>query len=99
MEKSFEIFAWFNGIFEKVENYTEKDYVSIQDMNDILKTSEYYQNLSKQSKRSLTREKIIDLFKESPLYKGNFVDDVNTHKDGVKVYLPKRLIGYKLKEN
>jgi phage/plasmid-associated DNA primase len=99
MEKSFEIFAWFNGIFEKVENYTEKDYVSIQDMNDILKTSEYYQNLSKQSKRSLTREKIIDLFKESPLYKGNFVDEVNTHKDGVKVYLPKRLIGYKLKEN
>ena len=99
MEQSYEIFEWFNETFEKIENYTENDYVFISDINDTLKLSEYYQTISKNEKRKLTREKLIKLFMENPLYNKYYRDEINTHKDGNKIYIPKRIIGYKIKEN
>lgn len=99
MEKSYEIFEWFNENFEKVENYTEDDYILISDINDTLKLSEYYQLISKTEKRKLTREKLITLFTENPLYNKYYREEINTHKDGNKIYIPKRIIGYKKIEN
>lgn len=99
MEKSFEIFEWFNETFEKIEYYTKDDYISISDINDILKISEYYQTLNKNEKRNITKEKLIILFKDNSLYKKSYQDEINSHKDGKKIYIPKRIIGYKIKEN
>ncbi len=99
MEQSFEIFEWFNETFHKIENYSENDYVSISDINEILKTSEYFGTLSKNEKRKITREKLITLFMDNPFYKKYYQDEINTYKNGMKVFLPKRLIGYKIKEN
>ena len=82
--------------FEKMED-VENNHVTFQDINDILKTSEYYQTLSKNEKRKLTKEKLINLFRENPLYKKHFCEEINTHKNGEKIYYPKRLIGYKIK--
>ncbi len=99
MEKSFEVFEWFSSNFEKIENFNDNDFISITDINDILKNSEYYQTLSKCDKRKLTREKLINLFKDNPVYRKNYQDEVNTYKNGIKLFLPKRLIGYKIIEN
>lgn len=96
MESSIEIFEWFMETFEKTDN---DEYVTFQDINEILKNSEYYNNLSKFEKRKLTKEKIITLFKEHPVYKINFADEINTHKNGNKFYLPNRLNNFILKKN
>ena len=98
IESSVEIFEWFNETFEKIDNYNKEDYISISDINDILKISEYYQTLSKNEKRNLTKERLIKLFKNNPVYKNYYLDEINTHKDGNKVYAPKRIIGYIVKQ-
>jgi 5-bromo-4-chloroindolyl phosphate hydrolysis protein len=98
IEASVEIFEWFKSQFEKVENYKNEDFISFQDINNLLKLGEYYQTLSKIDKRKLTREKLVNLFKENSLYNKYYRDDVNTHIDGIKVNLPKRLIGFKIKD-
>lgn len=95
MESSVEIFEWFMETFEKTN---EEIYVTFQEINDVLKNSEFYNNLSKFEKRKLTKEKIVTLFKENPVYKKNFADEINTHKNGNKFYLPKRLNYFKLKK-
>jgi len=33
------------------------------------------------------------------VYKKSYQDEINSHKDGKKIYIPKRIIGYKIKEN
>lgn len=60
--------------------------------------SEYYQTLSKHDKRSLTRERLIKLFKENVMYKKYYKNEINTYIKGNKVQLPKRLIGFKIKD-
>ena len=96
MESSIEIFEWFMDTFEKTD---DAEHVTFQDINEILKNSEYYNNLSKFEKRKLTKEKIIILFREHPVYKKNFADEIDTYKNGKKFYLPKRLNNFILKKN
>ncbi len=96
MESSIEIFEWFMDTFEKTD---DAEHVTFQDINEILKNSEYYSNLSKFEKRKLTKEKIITLFREHPVYKKNFADEIDTYKNGKKFYLPKRLNNFILKKN
>lgn len=98
MESSIEIFEWFNETFEKIEKYKDNDYVSMTDINTILKESEYYETLSKNDKRKLTREKLIKLFKENAMYKNYYKDELNTHEKGKKIKIPKRLVGFKIKK-
>lgn len=97
MEGSVELFEWFNETFEKTGNKNE--HIQISQINNMLKESEYYQTLSKQDKRKLTREKLTKIFKENVIYKKYFRDEENTHVNGKKVKDPKRLLGYKIKEN
>jgi len=99
IESSIEIFEWFNETFEKIENYTENDYILISDINNALKISEYYQTISKLEKRKLTKEKLIKIFMENPLYNKYYREEKNTHKDGEKIYIPKHIVGYRLREN
>ena len=95
MESSVEIFEWFIETFEKSDNDT---YITFQEINDILKNSEFYNNLNKFEKRKLTKEKIITLFKENPVYKKNYRDELNTHINSIKKYYPKRLNNFILKK-
>ena len=97
MEVSVEIFEWFKETFEKTEN--ENDYATFQEINITLKMSEYYQHLNKNEKRKLTKEKIIILFKENSIYKKYFGEEVDTYKNGKKIYLPIRLNNFKLKDS
>jgi len=95
MESSVEIFEWFKETFEKTDG---DEHVTFQEINEILKNSEYYNNLSKFEKRKLTKEKIMTLFREHPVYKNNFADEINTYKNGKKLYLPNRLNNFKFKK-
>ncbi|MBY0540246.1 MAG: PriCT-2 domain-containing protein [Campylobacterales bacterium] len=97
MESSVEIFEWFNETYEKIVNPTVHDYVKISDINDELKISEYYNSLEKKEKRKLTREKIIKTFKESPVFKNFYKDEIDSHVNGERFKAPVRINGYKRK--
>jgi phage/plasmid-associated DNA primase len=98
VESSVEILEWFNQTYEKMENYNKSDYVKISDINNELKDSEYYNSLDKKEKRNLTREKIVKLFRENPIFKNNFSEETDTHINGEKIKHPIRLCGYKKRE-
>lgn len=89
---------WFNKTYEKVEKYGINDYVKISDINNELKNSEHYNSLDKKEKRNLTREKMVKLFRENPIFKNNFSDDIDTYVNGEKFKAPIRVCGYKKRE-
>ncbi len=94
VESSVEILELFNKTYEKIE----KDYVKISDINNELKNSEYYNSLDKKDKRNLTKEKIVKLFRENPIFKNNFSEEIDTHINGEKFKAPIRICGYKKRE-
>lgn len=98
IESSVEILEWFNQTYEKIENYNINNYVKISDINIELKNSEYYNSLDKKEKRNLTREKIVKLFRENPIFKNNFSDETDTYVNGEKFKAPIRICGYKKRE-
>lgn len=98
VESSVEILEWFNQTYEKMENYNKSDYVKISDINNELKNSEYYNSLDKKDKRNLTREKIVKLFRENPIFKNYFNEETDTYVNGEKFKAPIRLCGYKKRE-
>lgn len=98
MESSVEILEWFNQTYEKVENYTIFTYIKISEINEELKNSEYYNSLDKKEKRKLTREKLINLFKENPIFKNNFSEETDTYINGERFKAPIRINGYKKRE-
>ena len=98
MESSIEIFEWFNETYEKIENYTINEYITIMDINMELKNSEFYDSLVKNEKRKFTKDKLIKIFKENPLFSRYFREETNTHIDGIKFKAPIRLEGYKKKQ-
>ena len=98
MESSVEILEWFNQTYEKIENNTVYTYVKISEINEELKNSEYYNSLDKKEKRKLTREKLINLFKENPLLKNNFSEETDTYINGDRFKAPIRINGYKKRE-
>lgn len=98
VESSVEILEWFNQTYEKMENYNKSDYVKISDINNELKNSEYYNSLDKKEKRNLTREKIVKLFRENPIFKNYFNEETDTYVNGEKFKAPIRLCGYKKRE-
>ena len=61
----------------------------------IVKNSEYYNSLDKKEKRNLTKEKIVKLFRENPIFKNNFSEEIDTHINGEKFKVPIRICGYK----
>lgn len=98
MESSVEILEWFNQTYEKVENYTIFTYIKISEINEELKNSEYYNSLDKKEKRKLTREKLINLFKENPIFRNNFSEETDTYINGERFKAPIRINGYKKRE-
>lgn len=98
VESSVEILEWFNQTYEKMENYNKSDYVKISDINNELKNSEYYNSLDKKEKRNLTREKIVKLFRENPIFKNYFNEETDTYVNGEKFKAPIRISGYKKRE-
>lgn len=98
VESSVEILEWFNQTYEKMKNYNKSDYIKIFDINNELKNSEYYNSLDKKEKRNLTREKIVKLFRENPIFKNNFNEETDTYVNGEKFKAPIRLCGYKKRE-
>lgn len=98
VETSVEILEWFNQTYEKIENYQINDYVKIYEINDELKNSEYYNSLDKKEKRRLTKEKIVILFKNNPLFKNYFKEEIDTFVNGEKFKAPLRICGYKKRE-
>jgi len=73
-------------------------YVKISEINEELKSSEYYNSLDKKDKRNLTREKIVKLFRENPIFKNYFSEETDTHINGEKIKAPIRICGYKKRE-
>ena len=98
VESSVEILEWFNQTYEKMENSKINDYVKISEINNELKNSEYYNSLDKKDKRNLTREKIIKLFRENPIFKNYFSEETDTYVNGEKFKAPIRINGYKKRE-
>jgi hypothetical protein len=95
VESSIEIFEWFNDNYEKMENYTVYDFIRIVDINDELKISEYYNSLEKSEKRALTKDKLIKMFKENPIFKQNFGNEIDTYVNGERFKAPVRINGYR----
>lgn len=97
VESSVEILEWFNQKYEKIDNYTIHDYVKVAEINNELKNSEYYNSLDKKEKRKLTKEKLISLFRNSPIFKNYFSEETDSHIDGEKFKAPMRINGYKMR--
>lgn len=98
VESSVEILEWFNQTYEKIENHTIHTYIKISELNEELKNSEYYNSLDKKEKRKLTREKLIKLFSENPVFKNNFREETDTFINGERFKAPIRINGYKKRE-
>ena len=98
VESSIEILEWFNKTYDKIENYDVNNYIKISEINSELKDSEYYNSLDKKEKSNLTREKIVKLFRENPIFKKNFSEETDTYVNGEKFKAPIRICGYKKRE-
>jgi hypothetical protein len=81
-----------------MDNYTINDYIKISEINEELKNSEYYNSLEKREKRRLTRDKIINLFRDNPIFKNHYSDETDTRINGVKFKAGIRLNGYKKRD-
>lgn len=97
MKNSIEIFEWFNETFERVDNKTDDTYISFTDIYDTFKSSEYYESLTKKEKREYSRDKIIKIFRDNPLYKKIYRDETNVKINDITTYFPKRINGYIIK--
>jgi phage/plasmid-associated DNA primase len=95
VESSVEIFEWFNQTYEKIDLNTRREYIKISDINEELKNSEYYNSLEKKDKRKLTRDKLISLFRENPIFKNNFSEEIDTEINGERFKAPVRINNYK----
>ena len=98
VESSVEILEWFNYTYEKIDNYIIHDYIKISDINEELKNSEYYNSLDKKEKRKLTRDKLINFFRENPLFKNNFNEETDTYIKNERFKAPIRINGYRKRE-
>jgi phage/plasmid-associated DNA primase len=88
---------WFNDNFEKVED--ENVGIKLQDLFNVMKSSEKYTQLTKAEQRDFTKKKLITLFKNSELYRMNYAEDFDRVINGVRLHYRNYLRKYIVKRN
>lgn len=75
-----EFLVWFNENYEKGE---ETDIIKLKDLYDNFKSSETYNNLSKEMKRKYNKKKMIDNISSNIVLKKYYKNDMK------KIIIPK----------
>ena len=96
-----DMYNWFIDNYEKVDNPTVYDYVSIKDIYELWKESDLYSNMSKANKRKANMKH----FKQSNILENNemkkyYVEDYQKYNEGKRIINKKSvLVNWKKKTN
>jgi phage/plasmid-associated DNA primase len=96
-----DMYNWFIDNYEKVDNPSDYDYVSIKDIYELWKESDLYSNMSKANKRKANMKH----FKQSNILENNemkkyYVEEYQKYKDGKRIVNKKSvLVNWKKKTN
>jgi phage/plasmid-associated DNA primase len=88
-----ELFEWFNENYELTSS--KDDILKMVDVYDLFKSSDFFQEKTKEEKRKLNKKGFIEAIASSVAFKGKYFNDtkkINDFTDG------ERIIKYKLKE-
>jgi phage/plasmid-associated DNA primase len=91
-----EFYNWINEHYEKIENPTIHDYISLKDVYDLWKTSDYYTNMSKAQKRKALFKKFKSEYIEDNMeLKPYFVEKYQKYENGVRINTTNVILSFK----
>ena len=88
-----ELFEWFNEHYELTNN--KEHILKMVDVYDLFKSSDFFQEKTKEEKRKLNKKGFIEAIASSVSFKGKYFNDIKTIKGAT---YSERIIKYKLKE-
>ena len=97
------IIIWFNDNYERIEDYSHEQnvltYLSLKEIFFFILDSDYYKTLTSATKTKATFRYLKNLINYKGLFKGDYIESIDTIIHNRRIHKCHLLKGWKLKKN